>query len=213
MAHKTYSFLPNNAFHFIVEIMNPSIHTSHLVKTREETVSILLRGGIGIMPTDTVYGLVARAEDRIAVTRMYELKSRERKPGTLIAADINQLIALGVKQSDIEKVSKWWPNPLSAVLDMSGNEYLHQGVGDIAMRVVKGPVIKAFLEKTGPLITSSANLPGQPESKDTTQAYNYFGDSVDFYVDGGVIANTVPSTIIRPDIHGITVLRQGSVHI
>lgn len=183
------------------------------IKTLDEAITILLGGGVGVMPTDTVYGLVARALDADAVSRMYSLKDRERKPGTLIAASVGQLLELGVSQEDIDKVSQWWPNPLSAVLVMHGNEYLHQGVGDIAMRVVKDESIQAMLEKTGPLITSSANLPGQPESRNIDQAYTYFGNGIDFYVDGGVIADTIPSTIIRPDNEGITVLRQGSIHI
>lgn len=189
--------------------MNTSIPTKNI----DEAITILLGGGIGVMPTDTVYGLVARAQDEDAVTRMYSLKDRERKPGTLIAASVDQLIQLGVSEDDINKVSKWWPNPLSAVLDMHGNEYLHQGVGDIAMRVVKDDAIKSILEKTGPLITSSANLPGQPESRNIDQAYAYFENTIDFYVDGGTIADTIPSTIIRPDTEGITILRQGSIHI
>ena len=45
-------------------------------------------GAIGVIPTDTVYGVVARAADGKAVARLYELKKRDDKPGTLIAADI-----------------------------------------------------------------------------------------------------------------------------
>jgi len=94
---------------------------------------------------------------------------------------------------------------------MNGNAYLHQGVGDIAMRVVANPEIKKVLEQTGPLITSSANLPGKPSATTVAEAYAYFGDAVDFYVDGGQIADALPSTIIRPHGDGIDILRQGSV--
>jgi L-threonylcarbamoyladenylate synthase len=187
--------------------MNDLIHTS------DQAVTALLQGKVGVMPTDTVYGLVARAEDKEAVARLYALKSRERKPGTLIAATTEQLMSLGIKQIDIDKVARWWPNALSAVLDMSGNAYLHMDVGDIAMRVVADPTIVKLLEQTGPLLTSSANLPGQPESTTIEQAHAYFGGGVDFYVDGGTIADKIPSTIIRPSANGIDILRQGSVHI
>jgi tRNA threonylcarbamoyl adenosine modification protein (Sua5/YciO/YrdC/YwlC family) len=187
--------------------MNSSIITTLQAITR------LKRGEVGIMPTDTVYGLVTLAANPRSVARMYHLKSRNRKPGTLIAASPQQLVALGVAQSDINKVAQWWPNPLSAVLDMLGNDYLHQGVGNIAMRVVADPAVKALLEQTGPLITSSANLPGQPEATTIAEAYAYFGDTIDFYVDGDTIANKIPSTIIRPSADGIEVLRQGDIHI
>lgn len=189
-------------------------NSAHLHPTSsDEAAQILMTGGVGVMPTDTVYGLVARAHDKEAVARLYGLKDRDHKPGTIIAANIEQLITLGVKQTDIDKVSRYWPNPLSAVLDMSGNEYLHQGLGDIAMRVVADPAVKALLEQTGPLLTSSANLPGQPSAANIEQAYGYFGDSLDFYVDSGTITDKAPSTIVRPSTHGIDILRQGSVRI
>lgn len=176
----------------------------------DQAINLLSQGAVGIMPTDTVYGVVTRATDQSAVERMYALKSRERKPGTIIAAATDQLRSLSVPQAEIDKVKQWWPNPLSAVLIMNGNEYLHQGVGDIAMRVVANQKIKALLEQTGPLITSSANLPGQPGATNITEAYAYFGDTVDFYVDGGQITDALPSTIIRPRGNEIEILRQGS---
>ncbi|HSW77225.1 MAG TPA: L-threonylcarbamoyladenylate synthase [Candidatus Chromulinivoraceae bacterium] len=177
----------------------------------DQAIDLLNQGAVGVMPTDTVYGVVSRATDQSAVRRMYALKSRERKPGTLIAATTRQLRSLSVPQVEIDKVKRWWPNPLSAVLIMNGNEYLHQGVGDIAMRVVANPGIKRVLEQTGPLITSSANLPGKPGATTVAEAYTYFGDAVDFYVDGGRIADALPSTIIRPRGDVIDILRQGSV--
>lgn len=179
----------------------------------DQAIELIKNGSVGVMPTDTVYGLVADARNEAAVTRMYSLKNRERKPGTLIAASTDQLISLGVPQEQIDKVAEWWPNSLSAVLIMNGNEYLHQGVGDIAMRVVKDETICAVLQQTGPLITSSANLPAQPGATTLDEAINYFGDSVDFYVDGGVRDHFLPSTIIKPIGDEITILRQGDITI
>jgi L-threonylcarbamoyladenylate synthase len=187
------------------------MNMNNLLLTREQATDALNSGKIGIMPTDTVYGLVARADNEQAVARAYALKDRERKPGTLIAASIEQLVNLGVPQEEIAKVAKWWPNPLSAVLIMNGREYLHQGVGDIAMRVVSDPAIIEILNNTGPLITSSANLPGQPGATSLAEAYAYFGHAVDFYVDGGTIASTQPSTIVKPVGDEIVVLRQGDI--
>ncbi|HVU59881.1 MAG TPA: Sua5/YciO/YrdC/YwlC family protein, partial [Candidatus Saccharimonadales bacterium] len=49
-------------------------------------------GTVGVLPSDTVYGIMARAADREAVARLYRLKHREHKPGTVIAATIDQLV-------------------------------------------------------------------------------------------------------------------------
>ncbi|MDB5183338.1 MAG: hypothetical protein JWO07_19 [Candidatus Saccharibacteria bacterium] len=183
------------------------------IVTLDQAIPLLQNGAIGVVPTDTVYGLVTIAADHAAVHRFYTLKSREKKPGTLIASSTDQLLALSVSPTEIEKVVHYWPNPLSAVLPVPDNTYLHQGVGTLAMRVVADPTIKQFLEQTGPLITSSANQPGQPPATNISEAAAYFGDSIDFYVDGGTIDQKLPSTIIRPTHDGIEVLRQGSISV
>jgi tRNA threonylcarbamoyl adenosine modification protein (Sua5/YciO/YrdC/YwlC family) len=144
---------------------------------------------------------------------LYGLKSREAKPGTIIAATIDQLRELGADHIQLAVAKQWWPGPVSAVIVMHGNNYLHQNVGDVAMRVVDNPTLRTLLEQTGPLATTSANLPGQPPAATIEEAYAYFGESVDFYLDGGTIANVLPSTIIRPTSSGVEILRQGSVRI
>ena len=177
----------------------------------DQAARLLLRGAVGVIPTDTVYGLVTSATDKRSVGRFYALKSREQKPGTLIATSVNQLLELGVPADEIDKVAQYWPNPLSAVLTVPNHSYLTQAVGTLAMRVVASDKIRGLLEQTGPLITSSANQPGMPPATTIHEAFDYFGGSVDFYVDGGQIKDVLPSTIIRPTAHGIEVLRQGGI--
>lgn len=112
----------------------------------------------GVIPTDTVYGVVARAADKVAVARLYELKRREHKPGTLIAASIDQLVELGVKRRYLQPVAQFWPGAVSVVIPCGPDlEYLHQGVQSLAMRIPDDEQLRSLLEKTGPLITSSAN--------------------------------------------------------
>lgn len=180
------------------------------ILTYEEAIPLLQKGAVGVLPTDTVYGLVTIAADTAAVERFYALKSREKKPGTLIAASTDQLLALGAPASEVEKVARYWPNPLSAVLSVPGKDYLTQGVGTLAMRVVAPAHIRELLVQTGPLITSSANQPGQPPATNLQEAIDYFGDSVDFYIDGGTVT-AEPSTIVRPTANGVEVLRHGSI--
>jgi L-threonylcarbamoyladenylate synthase len=178
-------------------------------------VRLLLGGKIGVMPTDTVYGIVAAAADPAAAARLYQAKHREGKPGTIIAADAQQLIDLGINPEQLAVVAHHWPNPLSVVLsDQPGLEYLDQGKQSLAVRIPSGPAIHELLLQTGPLLTSSANQPGEPPAASIAEAHAYFGDTVDFYVDGGPITETLPSTIIRlnPD-STIEILRQGAVRL
>lgn len=170
-------------------------------------------GAIGIIPTDTVYGVVAPAADEQAVVRLYALKHREGKPGTIIAANIEQLEQLGLKHRYLKAVEQYWPGALSVVIPCVNPSlaYLHQGKASLAVRIPSNAPLQALLVQTGPLLTSSANHPGQPTSTTIEQAQTYFGREVDFYVDGGDLSANQPSTIIRIIDDEIEVLRQGAV--
>lgn len=171
-----------------------------------------MNSGLAVIPTDTVYGVVCRAADEQAVKKLYELKSREHKPGTIIAGSIDQLVDIGIKRRYLTAVEQYWPNAISIEIphDLT---YLNQATGRQAMRVVKDKILAEFLDKTGPLLTSSANLPGEKPAGNTSEAKNYFGDKVDYYLDGGDLSNESPSTLIRIVDDAVEVLREGAVKI
>lgn len=181
----------------------------------EATQQLLKPGVIGVIPTDTVYGLAARAEDQAAVGRLYELKKRDQKPGTIIAASIEDLEKLGLKHRYLKAVEQYWPGAVSVVIPAANPElkYLHQGKMTLAVRIPKDKKLQDLLKQTGPLVTSSANQPGESPAATVQQAKAYFGDQVDFYDDGGNLTGREPSTIIRIIDDAVEVLRQGAVKI
>lgn len=171
-------------------------------------------GSLGVIPTDTVYGVVVRAADEQAAERLYRLKHRDGKPGTIIAANIEQLEQLGLKHRYLKAVEQFWPGAVSVVVPCGPElSYLHQGKFSLAVRIPDNSELLKLLQQTGPLLTSSANQPGEPVSTTVEQAKVYFADSVDFYVDGGDLAANLPSTIIRIIDDAIEVIRQGAVHV
>lgn len=171
-------------------------------------------GTIAVIPTDTVYGVVARAADQAAVARLYQLKRREGKPGTLIAASIDQLVALGIPRRYLTAVQQFWPGAVSVVIPCGPElDYLSQAKRTLAIRIPAGAVLQALLAQTGPLMTSSANQPGQPPATTVAEAKAYFGDQVDVYQDGGNLSGRQPSTVIRIVDDAIEVLREGAVKI
>jgi tRNA threonylcarbamoyl adenosine modification protein (Sua5/YciO/YrdC/YwlC family) len=172
------------------------------------------RGAVGVLPTDTVYGLVCRANDEMAVKRLYDLKSREGKPGTIIAASIGQLETLGLKRRYLKAVEQFWPGAVSVIIPCGPElEYLHEGVSSLAVRIPDDKNLHKLLEQTGPLLTSSANHPGEPVAMTVEAAKKYFGVSVDFYEDGGDLSGRQPSTIIRIVDDAIEIIREGAVKI
>lgn len=177
-----------------------------------ELIELLQKGAVGVIPTDTVYGIVCRAADSAAVARLYNLKHREHKPGTVVAASIDQLVELGIKRRYLTAVERFWPGSVS-VETPHGLAYLHQETGRQAFRIPGVEALRQLLEQTGPLLTSSANQPGEPHANTVAEAQKYFGDQVDFYVDGGDLSAQQPSTIIHVVDDAIEVIRQGAVKI
>lgn len=170
---------------------------------------------VGVMPTDTVYGLVARAADAAAVQRLYDLKHRDGKPGTLIAANVEQLVSLGLKARYLKAVERFWPGAVSVIIPCSDPAlaYLYQDKYSLAVRIPNHPQLLKVLEQTGPLLTSSANHPGEATANTVDEARAYFTDDVDFYTDGGDLSGHEPSTVIRIVDDAIEILREGAVKI
>ncbi len=171
----------------------------NVVHTPPELVAqVLNAGGVAVIPTDTVYGLSAVATSPQAVRRMYEIKRRDGKPGTIIAASIEQLIAVGFDTDELMQGDTFWPGAVSVIvaspLELS---YLDMGLKSLAVRVPDNIWLYELLMLTGPLATTSANLPGEPTVSTVVEAQRLFGNEVTTYVDGGDMSHTSPSKIIK----------------
>ncbi|MBW4078803.1 MAG: L-threonylcarbamoyladenylate synthase [Acidobacteria bacterium] len=159
--------------------------------------STLLAGGIVVIRTDTIYGIIARMSDKDAVEKVYAVKHRE--------AD-KQCITLIAQPSDvpkhgatIEAISKSEHIPTSVVVPATHEPaWILHGGKDVAYRLVKNDLLRQVIEKVGPVIAPSANQEGKPTASNIAEARRYFGDQVDLYVDGGTVPRTVhASQIIR----------------
>jgi L-threonylcarbamoyladenylate synthase len=184
-----------------------------VLKSLDEAADLIKAGKVGVIPSDTIYGIVADASNMQAVSRIYELKQRDGKPGTIIAANIEQLVQLGIKKRYLTAVEHFWPNPISVVIPCFELDHLHHGMGSVPVRIPKDAELPGLLAKTGALQTSSANITGKPGANTIREAIDYFGEQVDFYVDGGDLSNNKPSTVIRIVDDAVEVIRDGAVKI
>src|SRR4051812_47295169 len=89
---------------------------------------LLKSGRVGVIPTDTIYGLVSVASNEEGVSRLYSLKKRYQKLGTFMGANIEQLLSLGLVEEALRAVAHLWPNPISVVVPThEGWEHLDLG--------------------------------------------------------------------------------------
>ena len=183
-------------------------------RAREESQSIaqtLASGGVGVIPTDTLYGLVGSALIPEAIDRIYDLKHRDpKKPLIVLISELSQLEQFGIELSEglLTQLGAYWPGPYSIILPTLDDqfEYLSRGTDTIAFRLPNNPDLCALISEVGPLVAPSANPEGMPPSTTIEQAQKYFGTDVEFYVDGGELDNKA-STILRLDGDAVEVIR------
>lgn len=184
------------------------------MKTRESIARRIKDGKIGLIPTDTIYGVSAAALSKKAVTRAYKiLKRNPKNPFIILISSIENLALFDIKLDDATRniLEKLWPGKISVVLPVEARkfEYLHRGTKTLAFRLPKDTSLARIIKKTGPLISTSANPEGFKPATTIAEAKKYFGDGIDFYVDGGKI-KSLPSTLIEIKDGAVNVLRKGA---
>lgn len=183
----------------------------------QNAIKILKEGGVGVLPTDTMYGLVGSALSKNTVDRIYRIKGRApNKPFIILISDLNNLNYFSIKIDTKTKnfLKKIWPNPVSVILpcDEKKFTYLHRGAKTLAFRMPDKKELLELLRQTGPLVTPSANPEGLPPAQNIEEAKKYFGDQVDFYVDQGTLTSQ-PSTLVKIKHGKIIILREGAFRI
>ena len=172
----------------------------------ELAAEVLNRGGVAVIPTDTVYGLAARPDFPDAVERLYTIKGREaKKPIALLASDVAAIERFGcpLVGKAKELAERHWPGALTMVIGTEG------------FRIPDHDRTRRLIAACGGVLrVTSANLSGRRPATDAPQALADVGLSADFVVDDGVSPGGVPSTVIRVNGDGsVEVLREGAIDV
>ncbi|MEK7128594.1 MAG: L-threonylcarbamoyladenylate synthase [Patescibacteria group bacterium] len=174
----------------------------------ENLICLLKVGGVVIMPTDTLYGIVGRVDNFSTVERIYTARKRSpEKPCIILIGNTEDLKKFNIEIPEKEIFSA--KEPTSIILDCPEEKftYLHRGTKTLAFRVPAQKDLQNLLKQTGPLVAPSANLEGLPPAQNIAEAKKYFGDAIDLYIDGGEIKSKA-SKVIRLHKNGsITMLR------
>lgn len=186
----------------------------HLPNQRNQILSLLKKGGVVIMPTDTIYGVVASIFSPKAVEKVFSIRRRDRKkPVIILIGDMSDLATFSVTLDPAAQkfLHTVWPGKVSVVLPIESKKWthLHRGTHSLAFRLPDDSMLRALLRLTGPLIAPSANPAGFPPATTVAAAKKYFGDQVDLYIDGGT-CESAPSTLVAWTPAGVTVLRSGA---
>lgn len=193
-------------------------------------IELLRKGGVAVLPTDTIYGICGLALRPTTVKRIYRLRKRnQKKPMIVLIGAVHDIKKFGVAPDAraARIVKKVWPGKVSVLLPVARGgagtaqvrkrfSYLHRGTEQIAFRLPRPAWLRALLKKSGPLVAPSANIEGKPPAQTVQEAFAYFGNHVDGYVDAGRLAGA-PSTLIATGggakRGAVKIVRQGAARI
>jgi L-threonylcarbamoyladenylate synthase len=173
-----------------------------------QAATLLNKGGVVVIPTDTVYGIAAHPGKPEALARICTIKGRPTgKPIALLAADRSAVERFGAHFPPAAQrlADRYWPGALTLVLPC-GETFegfrvpAHQGA--CTLLAACGGVLRV----------TSANLSGEMPAVSAVSALQEVGLEADLVLDDGVSPGGVPSTVVKVTQAGeLTVLREGAI--
>ena len=184
-------------------------------------VEVLKSGGVILYPTDTLYGLGADAFSDTAVDRVYTIKGREKKKPVHAIASSLEMVERYAVMNDVGRnlAKRFWPGALSVILKKRGGWVtgIAREMETIGFRVPDNQFCLELGRAFGaPITTTSANRAGETPLDSVTEILAQLGDGaslIDLVVDGGVVATSLPSTLVDVSTGEVSVLRDGKVKI
>jgi len=172
---------------------------------------ILRAGGLVAFPTDTVYGVACVASRPDRIEALFELKQRPaEKQIPMLVAGLEQLSADAwvVDERARALAGRFWPGPLTIVLSAASGDATQ------AFRAPDHAVAQALIAASGPLLATSANISGQPDTLDADDVLIAFAtqaDGLDAVIDGGRVPGGMASSVVDLSATPARLLRDGPI--
>ncbi len=180
--------------------------------------ALIAEGQPVAIPTETVYGLAARADSGEAVARIYAAKGRPSfNPLIIHVASMEQAEQIAhFDDTARDLAARFWPGPLTLVLPLREGAPIASlataGLDTIALRMPAHPAMHALLEATGlPLAAPSANASGGISPTRAEHVLASLGGRIPLIVDAGPTGLGLESTIVRVKDGALEILRPGPV--
>ncbi len=174
----------------------------------QEAANVLARGGLVIMPTETVYGIAANMLDKGAIDRLCEIKRRPREKQFSLHIYKKESVedwAQDIPVAAYKLMDKFWPGPLTLILKSKNND-------TIGIRMPDNNIALKIIELSGvPVVCPSANISGSPAPVAFQEAINNFKDAVDFAIDAGDTKLKTESSVIDLTLGSLRVLREKAI--
>ena len=175
----------------------------------------LEKGEAVVLPTETVYGLFAKALDKKAVDHVYQLKRRPRdKALNLNVASLDDILNFSKNQPTyLQKlVDSFLPGPLTIILEANGKVpyWVNSGLPTVGFRMPSHPITLELIREFGPLIGPSANISGHTSGVSFKEILKDLDKEV-LGIEDDTFLTGQDSTILDLSRDKVKILRQGSI--
>ena len=181
----------------------------------QQVRSVLGRGGIVAVPTETFYGLGVSPFDRIALDRLSAVKGRaDGKPILVLVASSHDLAPFTdhVPSAAVVLMETFWPGALTLLFPARSSvpSAITAGSGRVGIRVSSCRPLLELLEQVGPLTGTSANRSGASPAQTAREVDRAFGSEIDVIIDAGQTPGGLPSTVVEAD-ETLRIVREGVI--
>lgn len=164
----------------------------------QDAADVLIRGGVVVLPTDTVYGIAARAEDAKAVDRLFAIKGRPHDKAVALLVSGEEMASRWADLTPARaEIASGWPGALTVVVPRTIDRhgvFLGGDPSTVGLRMPNHAFLLDLIERVGPLAATSANPTGDATPQDLASIATALKD-VDLFVDGGLLGG-VPSRVV-----------------
>jgi L-threonylcarbamoyladenylate synthase len=172
----------------------------------------VIRGGVIVYPTETVYGLGANALDDQSVMKVFLIKRRPLSMPIFLAVSSLEMLekVAEIEEEDATLLKRLFPGPISVLVRKKNivPDCLTAGSKLVGIRFPENEIAQKIIDLAGPLTSTSANITGSPPPSSATEVSREIANKVDLVVDGGKSRYSQSSTLL--DLKKREIIRSGA---
>ncbi len=182
----------------------------------EEVIAALMNDEVVAFPTETVFGVAVRYDSHLAIDRLMEAKDRDySKSITLMLSKKDDIENFAYVNNDAFKIiNAFMPGKITLIFNKkdSVDPYMTNGKNTIGIRIPDCTYVLNLIDKTGPLLVTSANLSGHKNTTTTKEVLEQLDGRISLIVDGKT-QSTTASTVVDLTGRRPKVLRVGEISL
>ncbi|NGX56991.1 MAG: Threonylcarbamoyl-AMP synthase [Candidatus Anoxychlamydiales bacterium] len=193
--------------------MKTKVYKELNLKDLNEIEKMIKEGSVIAFPTETVYGLGCDIYNKEATDEIFKLKKRDRSKALIVhISNISQAEKIANLKDDFYILANhFFPGPLTLIVEKKDNVDILSNNNTIAIRMPNNNKTLSFIEKTGPIFGTSANISNNKSPIKIDEVLRDFNNKLSVIIDDGICKDKKPSTILDITKEPYRILRKGSV--